>query len=293
MPVHVLSTIGDPLTTIDLWKKHQVHGRHRQGHYLLLCRPPRAATSSDPASSSKSRDAGPIGSTSSRSCSPSSLARPRSAHSHPVLHGPSQARHGSPRSSAIAAIGFFYILTLFLGLGAMTSGPSTCWTTTCRHLSSRSRSAIMFAVISAIAFATVLGTLSGVIGVVPGAVAHDLIDRFGGPRKTDDRRSSPAASQPRDWRHRHPSGNRLPGRRRLVPRGPAFAVAARANLPSIVMVLVLEADQRPRGIVASIMVGIASRPASSCFSPTHGNSTGWKPPTRRSRSSTRASSRSR
>ena len=79
----------------------------------------------------------------------------------------------------IAAIGFFYVLTLYLGLGAMTSGAMDVTDTNmAAPLLARSFSELMFAVISAIAFTTVLGTVSGLIMAGSGAVAHDLLENF-------------------------------------------------------------------------------------------------------------------
>jgi cation/acetate symporter len=48
---------------------------------------------------------------------------------------------------------------------------------------------LLFAVISAIAFATVLGTVSGLIVAASGAVAHDLMDKFAKVKITERRRS--------------------------------------------------------------------------------------------------------
>ena len=80
---------------------------------------------------------------------------------------------------AIAVIGFFYILTLFMGLGAMTSAVvNPLDNNMSAPLLARSFSEFLFAVISAIAFATVLGTVSGLIIAASGAVAHDLLDRY-------------------------------------------------------------------------------------------------------------------
>src|SRR6185436_7777328 len=79
----------------------------------------------------------------------------------------------------IASIGFFYILTLFLGLGAMTSGTMDVTNNNmAAPLLARSFSNFLFAVISAIAFTTVLGTVSGLIMAGSGAVAHDLMENF-------------------------------------------------------------------------------------------------------------------
>src|SRR6185295_15406633 len=58
----------------------------------------------------------------------------------------------------IASIGFFYILTLFLGLGAMTRGTlDVTDTNMAAPLLAKSFGELLFAVISAIAFTTVLG----------------------------------------------------------------------------------------------------------------------------------------
>ena len=76
----------------------------------------------------------------------------------------------------IGAIGFFYVLTLYLGLGAMTSGALDVTNNNmAAPLLARSFSELLFAVISAIAFTTVLGTVSGLILAASGAVVHDLL----------------------------------------------------------------------------------------------------------------------
>src|SRR5439155_11129981 len=79
----------------------------------------------------------------------------------------------------IASIGFFYILTLYLGLGAMTSGAlDPTDSNMSAPLLAKSFNNFLFAVISAIAFTTVLGTVSGLIMAGSGAVAHDLMENF-------------------------------------------------------------------------------------------------------------------
>ena len=81
----------------------------------------------------------------------------------------------------IASIGFFYILTFFLGLGAMTSGaidPTDATNNMAAPLLSKTFGQLPFAMISAIAFTTVLGTVSGLIIAASGAVAHDLMTNF-------------------------------------------------------------------------------------------------------------------
>ena len=76
----------------------------------------------------------------------------------------------------IGTIGFFYVLTLYLGLGAMTSGALDVTNSNmAAPLLARSFGPWLFAIISAIAFTTVLGTVSGLIIAASGAVVHDLL----------------------------------------------------------------------------------------------------------------------
>ena len=83
---------------------------------------------------------------------------------------------------------------------------STSRTTTCPRRCWRGRSAtFLFAMISAIAFATVLGTVSGLIIAASGAVAHDLLDRFAGIIKNDKQKVTVGQDRGlRGRRHRHP-----------------------------------------------------------------------------------------
>ncbi len=79
----------------------------------------------------------------------------------------------------IASIGFFYILTLYLGLGAMSSGAMDLTDTNMSApLLAKTFGELPFAIISAIAFTTVLGTVSGLIIAASGAVAHDLMTNY-------------------------------------------------------------------------------------------------------------------
>ncbi|MGI9456915.1 MAG: cation acetate symporter, partial [Aeoliella sp.] len=80
----------------------------------------------------------------------------------------------------IATIGFFYVLTLYLGLGAMTSGAlDPTDSNMAAPLLARSMNEPLFAIISAIAFTTVLGTVSGLILASAGAISHDLVAHLG------------------------------------------------------------------------------------------------------------------
>ena len=157
----------------------------------------------------------------------------------------------------IAAIGAFYVLTLFLGLGAMTSGaldPTS--TNMAAPLLAKSFSETLFAVISAIAFTTVLGTVSGLIMAGSGAVAHDLVENVLGIPMDDD-------------------GKVRCGKIAAVGLGVvamalgilfrsfnvsflvgwAFNIAASANLPALVMLLFWPRTTK-EGIITAVTVGM-------------------------------------
>ena len=159
----------------------------------------------------------------------------------------------------IGCIGFFYVLTLYMGLGAMTSGAMDVTDTNmAAPLLARSISEWMFAIISAIAFTTVLGTVSGLILASAGAVAHDLIDTLRTEKLTDHEqvRIAKIASvvigviaialgilfQELNVGY-------------LV--GWAFSVAASANLPALVMLLFWSGTTK-QGVIAAILVGMVS-----------------------------------
>lgn len=160
---------------------------------------------------------------------------------------------------AIAAIGFFYILTLYMGLGAATNGVLDVESSNmAAPLLARSFGTFLFAVISAIAFATVLGTVSGLIVASSGAVAHDLMSRFAGVKFTD-------AGKVRAGKISAIAvggvaillGILFKGMNVSFLVGWAFAVAASANLPSIMMMLFWK-KTTAKGISASVLVGMVS-----------------------------------
>ncbi|MFO0912671.1 MAG: cation acetate symporter [Pirellulales bacterium] len=157
----------------------------------------------------------------------------------------------------IASIGFFYVLTLYMGLGAMTSGAiDVTDTNMAAPLLARSFGELLFAIISAIAFTTVLGTVSGLIVAASGAVVHDLLTSF------------------LRWELSDHEKVRL-GKITAVGVGAiaivlgilfqkmnvgflvgwAFSVAASANLPALVMRLFWKGTT-PQGITAAILVGM-------------------------------------
>ena len=157
----------------------------------------------------------------------------------------------------IAAIGGFYVLTLYLGLAAMTSNcldPTT--SNMAAPLLAKSFNETLFAVISAIAFTTVLGTVSGLIMAGSGAVAHDLLENVCGWQMTDHEkvRSGKVAAVVLGiaamalgilFRNFNVSF--------LV--GWAFNIAASANLPALVMVLFWPKTTK-QGVIAAVSVGM-------------------------------------
>jgi len=160
---------------------------------------------------------------------------------------------------AIAAIGFFYILTLFMGLGAMTSAViNPLDNNMSAPLLARSFGEFLFAVISAIAFATVLGTVSGLIIAASGAVAHDLMDKFAGIQMTEavKVRAGKIAAIVVGF-VAILLGILFQGMNVSFLVGLAFAVAASANLPAIIMILFWK-KTTAKGITASIITGIVA-----------------------------------
>ena len=159
----------------------------------------------------------------------------------------------------IGTIGCFYVLTLFMGLGAMTSGSIDLTSDNMSApLLAKSFGELLFAVISAIAFTTVLGTVSGLIVAASGAVVHDLL-------------SSVLRWEMNDHEKVRIGklaavivgviaiglGILFEGMNAGFLVGWAFSVAASANLPSLVMLLFWKGTTK-QGISAAIMVGLVS-----------------------------------
>lgn len=181
----------------------------------------------------------------------------------------------------IAVIGFFYLLTLYLGLGAMTSGAMDVTDTNmAAPLLARSFNELFFAIISAIAFTTVLGTVSGLIMAGSGAVAHDLLENYFRLPMTDHQKV-------------------LYGKAAAVVLGAgsmalgvlfkdfnvsflvgwAFNIAASANLPALVMLLFWPRTTK-QGIAAAVTVGMLSSLAwVLCSADTYAKVYGWDPAT--------------
>ena len=182
---------------------------------------------------------------------------------------PSPAAARKSTIVAIAAIGFFYVLTLFMGLGAMTSGVINLTDNNMSApLLARSFGTFLFSMISAIAFATVLGTVSGLIIAASGAVAHDIMDKFAGVIKSDKQKVF--AGKIVAFAVGFIAivlGIVFKGVNVTFLVGLAFAVAASANLPAIVMMLFWK-KTTGRGITASIIVGVVSSIGLILLSPT-------------------------
>lgn len=159
----------------------------------------------------------------------------------------------------IASIGFFYVLTLYLGLGAMTSGTLDVTNSNmAAPLLARGISPLLFAIISAIAFTTVLGTVSGLILASSGAVAHDLLSGVFGMRFSE-------SGQVRVAKFAAVVvgvfaiglGILFQGLNVSYLVGWAFSIAASANLPALAMLLFWPRTTAA-GIVASMTVGMFS-----------------------------------
>lgn len=157
----------------------------------------------------------------------------------------------------IGCIGFFYILTLYIGLGAMTSGALDVTNSNmAAPLLARTFGETLFAIISAIAFTTVLGTVAGLIVAASGAVVHDLVSGFARVQLAD---------------HQKVRIGRIVavgvglvaiGLGILFEKmnvtflvGWAFSVAAGANMPSLALLLFWKKTTR-QGIIAGIWVGM-------------------------------------
>ena len=159
----------------------------------------------------------------------------------------------------IATIGFFYVLTLYIGLGAMTSGAlDPTDSNLAAPLLARSFGEWLFACISAVAFTTVLGTVSGLILASAGAVSHDLMTHGLGIEMDE-------AKQVRVAKIASVVVGAVAIGLGIVFQGLnvgylvgwAFSVAASANLPALVCILFWRGTTAA-GVVAGVTVGMVS-----------------------------------
>jgi cation/acetate symporter len=172
---------------------------------------------------------------------------------------PSPASARKSTIVAILAIGLFYLLTLYMGLGAMVSGVIDLTNDNMSApLLAKSFGVTIFAIISALAFATVLGTVSGLIVASSGAVAHDLLDRYFHVKMTDEKKVLAAKlAAVAVGVLAMVLGILFKGMNVSYLVGWAFAVAASANLPTIVMILFWKGTTA-KGVLSSILVGLIS-----------------------------------
>jgi cation/acetate symporter len=170
---------------------------------------------------------------------------------------------------AIAIIGFFYILTLFMGLGAAVNGVLDVESSNMSGpLLAKSFGIVLFSIISAIAFATVLGTVSGLIVASSGAIAHDFMDKYLKVKMTDQGKvNAGKVSAVVVGIIAIFLGIAFKGINVSFLVGLAFAVAASANLPAILFLLFWK-KTTAKGIAWSIFVGITVSIVIILFSPT-------------------------
>ncbi|MEE9367873.1 MAG: cation acetate symporter [Pontiella sp.] len=172
---------------------------------------------------------------------------------------PSQRDARKSTIVAISGIGFFYVLTLFIGFGAMTLGVIDVESgNMSAPLLAKAFGIFLFSTISAIAFATVLGTVSGLIVATSGAIAHDLMDNYMGIKMNDKQKVM--AGKTAAFAVGIIAivlGISFKGMNVAFLVGWAFAVAASANLPSIIMLLFWK-KTTAKGIAFSIGVGMVA-----------------------------------
>jgi cation/acetate symporter len=178
---------------------------------------------------------------------------------------------------AIIVMGVFYMLILFLGLGAIyifqEPGGSSVLNPadanmTAPLLAQYIGGDVFYAIISSIAFATILGTVSGLIMASAGAIAHDIYTEVL-MKKSDEKRSLLISK-----------GTAIgvgviaiilgilsKGQNVAFLVGLAFAIAASANLPALICTLFWKRTTE-KGIVAGIVVGLATAILLIVISPT-------------------------
>lgn len=179
---------------------------------------------------------------------------------------------------AIAAIGAFYLLTLYLGIGAAVNGVMDVESSNmAAPLLAKAFGVVLFSVISAIAFATVLGTVSGLIVASSGAIAHDLLDGYFNKNLSDSNKvlaGKLAAFGVGIFAIA--LGIAFKGMNVSFLVGWAFAIAASANLPAILFLLFWK-KTTAKGISWSIVMGIVSSLAIILTSPTMWGRYGLRP----------------
>jgi len=185
---------------------------------------------------------------------------------------PSDARKSTV--VAIVLMGLFYILMLYLGLGANYFAGQGEFIVTDSNLAAPTLAnfiggEVFFALISSIAFATILGTVSGLIMASAGAIAHDIYTEILGKKKSDKTalRVSKITAVCVGLLA-IALGILMEGENVAFLVGLAFAIAASANIPALVGVLFWK-KATDRGIIAGIVVGLTSALLLIMISPTY------------------------
>ena len=170
---------------------------------------------------------------------------------------------------AIAAIGIFYILTLFMGLGAAVNGVQDVESSNmAAPLLAKGFGVILFSIISAVAFATILGTVAGLIIASSGAIAHDLMDNYFNMKLSDGKKvKAGKVAAFGVGLFAIALGISFKGMNVSFLVGWAFSIAASANLPAILFLLFWKRTTAS-GIASSIVVGIVASLAIILTSPT-------------------------
>jgi cation/acetate symporter len=170
---------------------------------------------------------------------------------------------------AIASIGAFYVLTLYMGLGAAVNGVLDVESSNmAAPLLARAFGVVLFSIISAVAFATVLGTVAGLIVASSGAIAHDFMDVYLKKNLSDKKKVKAGKFAAFGVGiFAIGLGMAFKGMNVSFLVGWAFAIAASANLPAILFLLFWDKTSS-KGIAASIIVGIVSSLAIILTSPT-------------------------
>jgi cation/acetate symporter len=159
----------------------------------------------------------------------------------------------------IATIAAFYLFALFLGLGAMTGGNlDVSKSNTAAPRLAQTFGEVPFALISAVAFTTVLGTVAGLIVAASGAVVHDLLGGWFKLTMTD-------AAKVRAGKLTAVGVGAVAVALGILFEklnvtylvGWAFSIAASANLPALVMLLFWKGTTK-QGIIASVLVGMVT-----------------------------------
>lgn len=181
---------------------------------------------------------------------------------------PSQKDARKSTILAIGVIGFFYILTLYIGLGAMINGVIDVESSNMSApLLAKYFGIGIFAFITAVAFSTILGTVAGLIVASSGAIAHDFIDNY--LNKNLSEKAKVRAGRLAAFVVGIIAiilGILFKGMNVSFLVGLAFSIAASSNLPSILMILFWK-KTTSNGISASIITGIVLSVGLILFSP--------------------------